>query len=100
MTFAQLLAKLQAMREAFRTVARLRSALSTLGNSLLEILALHHQLGILARSDRRLSVSNSLSGRLWELDKIPAVGDPTHMVQLGTGHRASAGEGQRRVAIQ
>jgi hypothetical protein len=32
LTFAQLLARLQAMREAFRTVAALRSALSTRGN--------------------------------------------------------------------
>ena len=47
-----------------------------------------------------LSVSNSLSGRHWELDQVPAVGDPTHIVQLGTGHRVSAGEGQRRVALQ
>jgi hypothetical protein len=34
LTFAQLLARLQAMREAFRTVAALRSALSTRGNLL------------------------------------------------------------------
>jgi hypothetical protein len=40
-----------------------------------------------------LSVSNSLSGRDRELDKVPAVGDPTHMAQLGTGDRVSAGEG-------
>src|SRR6202171_2751720 len=40
-----------------------------------------------------VSVSNSLSGRDWELDKVPAVGDPTHIVQLGTGDRVSAGEG-------
>ena len=49
---------------------------------------------------KRMSVSNSLSGRHWELDQVPAVGDPTHIVQLGTGHRVSAGEGQRRVALQ
>jgi FixJ family two-component response regulator len=47
-----------------------------------------------------VSVSNSLSGRHWELDQVPAVRDPAHIVQLGTGHRVSAGEGQRRVAIQ
>jgi hypothetical protein len=35
-----------------------------------------------------LSVSNSLSG-LWELDQILTVGDPTHIVQLGTGLRRS-----------
>ena len=49
---------------------------------------------------RRLSVSNSLSGRHWELDQVPAVGDLTDIVQLGTGHHVSAGEGQRRVALQ
>jgi hypothetical protein len=48
----------------------------------------------------RVSVSNSSSGRHWELDQAPAVGDPTHMVQLRTGDRVSAGEGQRRVARQ
>ena len=47
-----------------------------------------------------LSVSNSLSGRHWELDQVPAVGDPTDIVQFGTGHRVAAGEGQRRVALQ
>jgi hypothetical protein len=31
-----------------------------------------------------LSVSNSLSGCHWELDQVPAVGDPAHVVQLGT----------------
>jgi hypothetical protein len=29
-----------------------------------------------------LSVSNSLSGRHWDLDKVPAVGDPAHIVQF------------------
>src|SRR5229473_1660053 len=52
----------QAMREAFRTVARLQSALSTRANLLLEILALHHQPGVLARSDRRFRPSDRL---LW-----------------------------------
>ena len=33
-----------------------------------------------------LSVSNSLSGRHWEMDQVPAVGDRTDIVQLGTGH--------------
>ena len=47
-----------------------------------------------------LSVSNSLSGRHWELDQVPAVGDLTDIVQLGTGHHVSVGEGQRRVALQ
>ena len=35
---------------------------------------------------RHLSVSNSWSGRHWELDQGPAVGDRTDIVQLGTGH--------------
>ena len=47
-----------------------------------------------------MSVSNSLSGRHGELDQVPAVGDPTDIVQLGTGHHVSVGEGQRRVALQ
>ena len=46
------------------------------------------------------SVSNPLSGRHWELDQVPAVGDPTDIVQLGTGHHVAAGEGRRRVALQ
>jgi len=41
----------------------------------------------------RLSVSNSLSGRDWELDEVSAVGNPTHIVQLGTGDHVSDGEG-------
>jgi hypothetical protein len=40
----------------------------------------------------RVSVSNSLSGRQRELDQVPAVGDPAHIVRLGTGDRVSAGE--------
>ena len=39
-----------------------------------------------------MSVSNSSSGRHWELDQVPAVGDPTHIVQLRTGDRVSARE--------
>src|SRR5712664_1206903 len=50
------------MPEAFRMVAALRLALSTRGNLLLEILALRHQLGVLARSDRRFRPSDRL---LW-----------------------------------
>jgi len=48
------------MREACRTVAGLRS--STRGNLLLESLALRHQLGVLARSDRRFRPCDRL---LW-----------------------------------
>ena len=47
-----------------------------------------------------VSVSNSLSGRHWELNQVPAVGDPTDIVQFGTGHHVGAGEGRRRVALQ
>ena len=42
------------------------------------------------RTASLLSVSNSLSGRHWELDQVPAVGDLTDIVQLGTGHHVSA----------
>ena len=41
---------------------------------------------------RVVSVSNSSSGRRWKLDHAPAVGDPTHMVEFGTGRRAFARE--------
>ena len=37
------------------------------------------------RTTSLLSVSNSLSGRHWELDQVPAVGDPTDIVQLDSG---------------
>ena len=47
-----------------------------------------------------VSVSNSLSGRHWELDEVPAVKDPTHIVQFGTADRVSAAKGQGRVALQ
>jgi putative transposase len=61
---AQRLAILQAMpmRDAFLTVAAVRSALSTRRDLLLENLALRHQLGVLARSDRRFGSSDRL---LW-----------------------------------
>src|SRR5712691_7147802 len=62
LTLAGPAAILRAMRDAFRTVAALRSALSTRGNLLLEILALRHQLRVLARSDRRFRPSDRL---LW-----------------------------------
>jgi putative transposase len=47
-----------------------------------------------------VSVSNSLSGGDRELDKVAAVGDPTHMAQIGRGHRVSTGEGQRGAGVQ
>src|SRR6267378_2657389 len=49
---------------------------------------------------RRLSVSNSLSGGDWEVDEVPAMADPAHMVQVGRDRRLSTGEGQRRMALQ
>ena len=52
--------------------------------------------GLAVRQQRpcihHLSVSNSSSGRRWKLDHAPAVGDPTHMVEFGTGRRAFARE--------
>src|SRR6266851_524919 len=50
------------MRGAFRMVAVLRSALSARTDLLLEILALRHQLGVLARSNQRFRPSDRL---LW-----------------------------------
>ena len=48
--------------------------------------------GLLAAVNAWVSVSNSSSGRRWKLDHAPAVGDPTHMVEFGTGRRAFARE--------
>ena len=50
------------MRDALRMVAALRSALFTRLDVLCEILALRHQLGVLARSDRRFRAADRL---LW-----------------------------------
>ena len=47
-----------------------------------------------------LSVSNSWSGGDGELDEVPTVGDPTHVVQIGQDCRLATGEGQRRVTLQ
>ena len=69
----------------------------------LEARGYHHQVTVLrTRTDspaellprvhRVVSVSNSSSGRRWKLDHAPAVGDPTHMVEFGTGRRAFARE--------
>jgi hypothetical protein len=43
-----------------------------------------------------LSVLNSLSGCDRQLDEVPAMRDPPHLVQIGRGHRGSEGERQRR----
>jgi len=50
------------MRDALRTVAALRSALFVRIDVFFEILALRHQLGVLARSDRRFRPADRL---LW-----------------------------------
>jgi len=47
-----------------------------------------------------LWVSKSPSGRYWELHEVAAVGDPTHLVQIGRRQRLSIGEGQWRAAVQ
>jgi len=57
------------MRDAIRTVAALRSALLTRLDLLFEILALRHQLGVLARSDQHFRPADRLLGlclkRFW-----------------------------------
>jgi len=53
---------LRAMRHVVRTVTAIRFALSTRPDLLLEVLALHHQLAVLARSTRRFRPSDRL---LW-----------------------------------
>jgi len=47
-----------------------------------------------------LWVSNSLSGSNWELDEVRTVGNPTHVAQIGRGHRVSTAARQRRVTLQ
>ena len=42
-----------------------------------------------------LWVSNSLSGRHWQLNQTPAVRHPPHIVEVCPGHRAFAGDGSR-----
>jgi hypothetical protein len=53
---------LRAMRHVVRTVTAIRSALSTRRDLVLEVLALHHQLVVLARSTRRFHPTDRL---LW-----------------------------------
>jgi len=48
----------------------------------------------------KVSVSNSWSGGDGELDEVPAVRHPAHIVQIGRNHRVLTGEGQQRVALQ
>ena len=48
----------------------------------------------------RLWVSNSLSGRRWQLHQVPAVRCPPYVVEVRTGYRVSARHGERRVAVQ
>ena len=47
-----------------------------------------------------LWVSNSLSGRRWQLNQVPAVRCPQYVVEVRTGSRVSARHGERRVAVQ
>ena len=47
-----------------------------------------------------LWVSNSLSGRRWQLHQVPAVRCPPYVVEVRTGYRVSARHGERRVAVQ
>ena len=62
MTLASPLGTLQAMRGGFRTGAAVRAAQATRTDLLLETLALRHQLGVLARSNRRFRPTDRL---LW-----------------------------------
>ena len=48
----------------------------------------------------RVWVSNSLSGRRWQLNQVPAVRCPPYVVEVRTGYRVSARHGERRVAVQ
>ena len=49
---------------------------------------------------KRLFVSNSSSGGDRQLDQVAAVGDPPHLLQIGSGVGVSTSVGQRRVALQ
>ena len=62
LTLASPAGTLQAMRAVIRTGAAVRSARATRRDLLLEILALRHQLGVLARSKRRFRPADRL---LW-----------------------------------
>ena len=52
------------------------------------------------KGEGRLWVSNSLSGRRWQLNQVPAVRCPPYVVEVRTGSRVSARHGERRVAVQ
>jgi hypothetical protein len=60
LTLASPLGTLRAMRDVFETGATARSARATRRDLLLETLALRHQLGVLARSNRRFRPSDRL----------------------------------------
>src|SRR5207237_3079395 len=62
LTLAALVGTLQAMRSVITTVGALRSLCATRRDLLLETLALRHQLGVLARSNRRFRPAGRL---LW-----------------------------------
>ena len=52
------------------------------------------------RSGDFLWVSNSQLRGDWELNKVPAVGDPPHRREIGRRDWASIAEGQWRIAVQ
>jgi hypothetical protein len=75
-----------------RDAVQVRAARVVLGASVLRVFA--------PNTKQDLSVSNSWSGGDGELNEVPAVRDPAHMVQIDRDHRVLTGEGQRRVALQ
>jgi hypothetical protein len=63
------------MRAVIRTSAAVRSARATRRDLLLETLALRHQLGVLARSNRRFRPADRLCWR-WDLHSGGNIGEP------------------------
>jgi hypothetical protein len=85
---------LPAMRHVVRMVAAIRFALSTRRDLLLEMLALHDQLAVLARSNRRFRPSDRL---LWLIlrRKWPRWRDALVLVQSATVDRWNRDRFQR-----
>src|SRR6185295_552582 len=86
---------LPAMRHVVRMVTAIRFALSTRRDLLLEVLALHHQLAVLARSNRRFHASDRL---LWLILRRvwPRWRDALMLVQPATVDRWSRDGFSRR----
>jgi hypothetical protein len=80
------------MRDVLRTVAALRSALSTRRDLLLENLALRHQLRVLARSDRRFRADRLLwlcLRRWWpRWTEALVLVQPATVARRARGHKA------------